>query len=354
MANYVVSDTNLTAVANAIRTKGGTSEQLEFPDDFVSAIGDIQTGGGVTVEPLSVTENGTYTAPTGKAYSPVSVSVSGGGTTPVDTTGAVRFLDYDGTVVATYSAADFANLSALPSQPTHTGLTGQGWNWTLADAKTYVQAYGAVDIGCNYVTTDGKTRLYIEIEEGTPSNRMTFYVRCRPTVAAGVTIDWDDGTSTTTDSTSSKNYEHTYATPGHYVIKLSVTSGTVRFVGSTSVSIFGAISNTYNRSRIKKIEFGTGIHNTSGIGTSAFQYCYSLSSVTIPSNVTSIGTNAFNSCSGVGEYVLKPETPPTLSNVNTFSGIPSDCVIRVPSGKLTNYQTANIWSTWASKMVEST
>lgn len=82
MANYIVSDTNLTAVANAIRTKGGTSEQLEFPDDFVSAIGDIQTGGGssVTVEPLSVTENGTYTAPTGKAYSPVTVNVSGGGT----------------------------------------------------------------------------------------------------------------------------------------------------------------------------------------------------------------------------------------------------------------------------------
>ena len=70
MANYIVSDTNLTAVANAIRTKGGTSEQLEFPDGFVSAIGDIQTGGGVTVEALSVTENGTYTAPTGKAYSP--------------------------------------------------------------------------------------------------------------------------------------------------------------------------------------------------------------------------------------------------------------------------------------------
>ena len=80
MANYIVSDTNLTAVANAIRTKGGTSAQLEFPDDFVSAIGDIQTGGGMTVEPLSVTENGTYTAPTGKAYSPVTVNVSGGGT----------------------------------------------------------------------------------------------------------------------------------------------------------------------------------------------------------------------------------------------------------------------------------
>lgn len=33
-------------------------------------------GGGATVEPLSVTENGTYTAPSGKAYSPVNVNVS--------------------------------------------------------------------------------------------------------------------------------------------------------------------------------------------------------------------------------------------------------------------------------------
>lgn len=37
------------------------------------------SGGGVTVEALSVTANGTYTAPTGTAYSPVSVSVPGGG-----------------------------------------------------------------------------------------------------------------------------------------------------------------------------------------------------------------------------------------------------------------------------------
>ena len=33
-------------------------------------------GGGVTVEALSVTENGTYTAPEGTAYSPVTVAVS--------------------------------------------------------------------------------------------------------------------------------------------------------------------------------------------------------------------------------------------------------------------------------------
>ena len=49
MSNYLVSDTDLTSVANAIRTKGGTSAQLEFPTDFVSAIGAIPSGGGGAV-----------------------------------------------------------------------------------------------------------------------------------------------------------------------------------------------------------------------------------------------------------------------------------------------------------------
>lgn len=39
-------DADLTSVANAIRTKGGTSSQLAFPAGFVQAIGDIETGGG--------------------------------------------------------------------------------------------------------------------------------------------------------------------------------------------------------------------------------------------------------------------------------------------------------------------
>lgn len=46
MAQYVVTDTELASVANAIRAKGGTSAQLSFPTDFVSAIEAIETGGG--------------------------------------------------------------------------------------------------------------------------------------------------------------------------------------------------------------------------------------------------------------------------------------------------------------------
>lgn len=46
MADYLVTDTELTSIADAIRTKGGTSAALTFPAGFVSAVNDIPTGGG--------------------------------------------------------------------------------------------------------------------------------------------------------------------------------------------------------------------------------------------------------------------------------------------------------------------
>lgn len=47
MANYKVTDTELASIANAIRIKGGTSAQLEFPEEFVSAIEDISSSSGI-------------------------------------------------------------------------------------------------------------------------------------------------------------------------------------------------------------------------------------------------------------------------------------------------------------------
>ena len=41
---YLTNTADLTAVANAIREKGGTSEQLACPNGFVTAIQAIQTG----------------------------------------------------------------------------------------------------------------------------------------------------------------------------------------------------------------------------------------------------------------------------------------------------------------------
>ena len=46
MADYIVKDTELTSVANAIRTAGGTSSLLTFPNGFTNAINNISGGGG--------------------------------------------------------------------------------------------------------------------------------------------------------------------------------------------------------------------------------------------------------------------------------------------------------------------
>ena len=50
MAYRKVDDTSLSSVADAIRSKGGTSDTLIFPEGFVSAIYAIQTGDGTTLK----------------------------------------------------------------------------------------------------------------------------------------------------------------------------------------------------------------------------------------------------------------------------------------------------------------
>jgi hypothetical protein len=78
MADYLVTDTELTSIANAIRTKGGTSASLSFPTGFVSAINAI-SGGGATLGTKSITTNGTYNAEDDNldGYSSVTVNVAG-------------------------------------------------------------------------------------------------------------------------------------------------------------------------------------------------------------------------------------------------------------------------------------
>lgn len=46
MSEYLVQGASLTAVADAIRAKSGTTDKMVFPDGFVSTVQAIQTGGG--------------------------------------------------------------------------------------------------------------------------------------------------------------------------------------------------------------------------------------------------------------------------------------------------------------------
>ena len=116
----------------------------------------------------------------------------------------------------------------------------------------------------------------------------------------------------------------------------------------SGVTSIGEYAFSYCNS-LSSITIPSGV---ASIGSSAFSSCNSLSSVTIPSSVTSIGSNAFNQCHGVAEYHLLSETPPSLTNVNAFSGIASDCVIYIPEGSLSDYQAATNWATYAAYMQE--
>ena len=265
----------------------------------------------------------------------------------------VTFYDYDGTVVASYTAAQFAGLTEMPENPDHAdeGLTAQGWNWSLANAKAYVAKYGKLNIGQMYVPTDGKTHVFINIPEDDPSYETTLYFG-HATASGQTVIDWGDGTPTETASgESAVEYSHTYANSGKYEVTLDTVSGVMSVIGTngnrTGTHFSGAGSYARNLTRIEEIRFSTKI----SIENNAFNNCYALQSVTIPEGVTSIGSSAFYSCYAIVAYHFKCNTPPTLSNTNAFSNISTDTVFYVPAKSLNAYKTADNWSTYADRMV---
>ena len=109
-------DSDLTSVANAIRTKGGTSSQMSFPSGFVSAIENIHTGSTPTgTKEISITENGTTTEDvTDYAYAEIEVAVPASavdsGTKNITANGTgqdvVGYAAVDVAVPNTYAAGD--------------------------------------------------------------------------------------------------------------------------------------------------------------------------------------------------------------------------------------------------------
>ena len=322
VVDSAVLDAGMKSVADAIRAKAGTTDLLAWPDGFKAAVEGIQTGGG-------------------------------GGSTSDVAMKDVNFYDYDGTLVASYTLAEAQALTALPDGPTHDSLTFQGWNWSLADLKTTNRK---MNVGAMYITDDGKTRIYIRLEEGRTSPMLGVCPN------GTVTVNWGDGTTpdtlTGTSTTTVKwTPNHAYAAPGEYVIKLTV-NGTMGFYGVSSSSEGGAIlryssgvdnRNYSYRNSVQKIEIGNGV---TSIGSSAFYNYYSLASITIPDGVTRIGASTFYKCYSVAFYDFTACTAvPTLSNTNAFSSIAADCQIRVPASLVDAWKAATNWSTYADHIV---
>ena len=368
---------------------GYSKVTVEVPNTYTAEDeGKVVDNGALVAQTAmssEVTENGTVDT---TLYNSVTVNVPSGGTSQPRKD--VNFYDYDGTIVNSYTAADFANLTAMPDNPAHDGLTAQGWNWSLVDAKAYVADYGSLNIGQMYITSDGKTRLYISLPEGRTSPILQLYLNAN----SELDIDWGDGSTHSTFATTSANYKserHEYSAFGDYVITITVASG--GFVLQSSSSSVSSIlwngnnsisspDKAYNNA-IKKMEIGDGVTSISSnaftscsslssitipdtvtsignnaftscyslssitipdgitsIDSNAFNSCYSLSSITIPDTVTSIGNNAFNSCSYMSYIKFESTTPPTVASSNAWQGVSISTKILVPTGTLETYKTA--------------
>lgn len=80
--------------------------------------------------------------------------------------------------------------------------------------------------------------------------------------------------------------------------------------------------------------------DTTNIGSNVFTSCYNLININIPSEVTTIGAASFQNCYGLQKMRFNSTTPPTINSSNTFSGIPTSCIISVPTGSLSAYTSA--------------
>ena len=298
-------------------------------------------------------------------------AAGGGSVNPTATAKAVNFRDYDGTILYSYTVEEAAALTELPPLPEHSGLVCQGWNWMLDGIKAMGRA---VEVGAMYITDDGKTRIYIHLEDG----RTSPMLGCCPN--GTVTVDWGDGTEPDTltgTSTSTVKWTptHEYGAPGDYVIKLTV-DGSVGFAGSGSSKQFSYLlryssgadtRNQIYQNTVRKVEIGDGVTSIGGqafnncrslssitipvgvtsIGNNAFNNCYSLSSITIPVGVTSIGNNAFNNCYSLSSITI----PVGVTSINT--GALSYCYslwsITIPDGvtSINNYAFQYCYSLWS-------
>lgn len=279
----------LTDVANAIRTKKGTTDLIN-PQDFSSEIESIQTGGGENKLPQLIDRSITEI-------------------TTGDLSGITSIGDY-----AFSGCTGLTNIT-IPNSITHIGQFAFS---NCSGLKSITIPNSITIIGINtFRNFTGLTNIIIP-DTVTKIEDYAFY-NC--------------------SSLTSITIPNGVTSIGQYSFYMC-SSLTSAIIGSSIIGDYAFQSCFKLRNVI--------LNNTvTSIGNYAFMQD-NIVEITIPSSVTNIGNGAFYFSDLKIMHIL-PTTPPTLGST---SSIPSNVTtIEVPADSLEAYKTATNWSNFADKMV---
>ena len=290
----------LNAVGDAIRAKTGKSEKLTL-DEMVTEIGGITTS-----EDL----NSVLTEQEALIDELKEVLQGKAGVGGVEEK-QIIFIDYDGTLLYSYTPEEVLALTELPShKSTDELLIFDGWNWTLEDLKAEINLIGLdfmqnhkMAVGATYLTKDDISYFFITINGYNDYSRtVNLYGGIKS--GASAKIDWGDGsdiTSITSTSTSNRS-QHIYASNGDYVVRVIVEAGNI-FLSSNSTSASGVFScGSYmgERSIVNKAYIG----NVNTIYANGFNGQVNLKSIVISNKCLTIRNGAFSGCYSLKALVL--------------------------------------------------
>ena len=338
MADYLTNTTDLTKVANAIRTKGGTTEPLTYPDEFVTAIQDISGGGGdgKWVRPSSWPDLSkmdvsagdvvymTSYADEGRGFCNIQVNCTGsytvevgiitGSTFTAESTHSVasgnRCRLYYGSANGTYKV-----LRVTGTNITYFGLGGVESTITIDTFKGYSCNNGIIDVVGNLPSCSGMNHSYcynlinMKIDGVVLSGSAANIFKYCTSLTSLDASNWDTSAVTTTSGMFQYCYSLTSLdVSGWDTSALTTTSYMFQYCYSlTSLDVSdwdtSALTNTSNMfpSCYSLTSLDVANWNTSAVTNieNMFNNCYSLTSLDVSNWNTSAVTNMsgiFNGC----------------------------------------------------------
>ena len=116
----------------------------------------------------------------------------------------------------------------------------------------------------------------------------------------------------------------------------------------TSVVLPSTVTSLLGSSTFENCSALASVNNPEGVtslGMYAFSGCTSLMGIDLPSTMSSLGSYCLAECSAIDSIVCRATTPPT-ANGSTFSGVREGTTIYVPGQSIETYLAADGWSTF--------